>query len=180
MSLCKIEFRVKCYTSPHEHVRISCGVQALGDWNIQDSLACKTDEQLFPFWVSSNPVYLPRGTEQKLKVVIVDDCGNVIRWEQLEPPEKTSFDFGAFDGNRTYVIKYYQVLLEIVEGLYHMNDKVILKFYKQSKFSGGRSNSPDKNIDQNIEKNKRHCSNEIDYSSKKNSPTKKELWAMKI
>ena len=117
MSFCKIDFKVKCYTYPQQYVRISGGSKALGEWSIHDALLCRTDEQTYPYWVSCSPIYLPRGTEFKLKIVIVDENCNVIRWEKL--PD-------SIDGNRTYTIRYYQILLEITEGVFQMKDTVLL------------------------------------------------------
>jgi hypothetical protein len=64
--------------------------------------------------------------------VIVDEDCNVIRWENL--PDST-------DGNRTYTIQYYQVLLELVEGVNEVLDKVTTKYNKSSEF-----NQIDKNV----------------------------------
>ena len=78
------------------------------------------------------PLKIIKGVEFKLKIVIVDEEGNVIRWENL--PDST-------DGNRTYTIQYYQVLLELVEGVNKVRDKVTTKYNKSSEF-----NKIDKNI----------------------------------
>lgn len=61
MSECSISFRFQVETSPGQYVRIVGDNSQLGAWNPAKGLALFTSADFYPYWVSENPIIVPRG-----------------------------------------------------------------------------------------------------------------------
>ena len=63
MTNCEIFFKIKLETIPSETVRILGNIDSLGCWNINKGLYLTTNFEIYPCWISKNPIYVSKGLE---------------------------------------------------------------------------------------------------------------------
>lgn len=77
-------FRTVQVTDFGEKVFVVGSTTQLGNWVVSRGHELSTSEELHPSWFSKEPVYLPLKQNVQYKYVIVDENGDVKKWEEYE------------------------------------------------------------------------------------------------
>jgi len=59
---CEIFFKVKAHTNLNQSVRVIGNIENLGFWSPTAALQLSTNANDYPYWSSTAPILLPKGT----------------------------------------------------------------------------------------------------------------------
>mmetsp|Transcript_12771 Transcript_12771/g.14446 ORF Transcript_12771/g.14446 Transcript_12771/m.14446 type:complete len:170 (+) Transcript_12771:3-512(+) len=88
-----------------ETVRVVGGHPSLGAWNPADALSLETNEDIFPCWISTDPISVDLHTQVEYKYIITGNDGQLQAWED-------------YTGNRKFMASGTEMTVEDDEGLY--------------------------------------------------------------
>jgi len=88
-----------------ENVRVVGSDPALGSWEPSGGLNLETNEDIFPCWISTDPICIDLHAQVEYKYVIADANGDLRAWED-------------YTGNRKFVASGTEMTVEDDEGLY--------------------------------------------------------------
>lgn len=88
-----------------ETIRVVGSHPSLGDWNPAGALSLETNEDIFPCWISTDPIFVDLHAQVEYKYVLVGPEGQLIAWED-------------YTGNRRFVASGTEMTIEDDEGLY--------------------------------------------------------------
>lgn len=60
--LFEVHFKVKFYTQLSEQVKLIGNLPQLGAWDPNRAISLTTNPELYPFWMSTRPILLKKGT----------------------------------------------------------------------------------------------------------------------
>ncbi|EPR58368.1 trehalose-phosphatase [Toxoplasma gondii GT1] len=101
----RVFFRAVVRTDFGERVAVVGSSPSLGNWQAEHGHELTTNEDVFPSWFSKEPVYLPLKKPISYKYVVLDERGDIVRWEECE-------------GNRELVPTGLEMTVEDDDGLF--------------------------------------------------------------
>ncbi|CBZ50187.1 trehalose-6-phosphate synthase of likely plant origin, related [Neospora caninum Liverpool] len=101
----RVFFRAVVRTDFGERVAVVGSSPSLGNWQANRGHELTTNEDVFPSWFSKEPVYLPLKKPVSYKYAILDERGDIVRWEECE-------------GNRELVPTGVEMTVEDDDGLF--------------------------------------------------------------